>query len=194
LLFFGLLVGKIFIEKRAKPTNRQLALVIIAGLVAGTISYLAVALYYTQIVSLPDIGNTYIIRSIVFTLLDFTHKIGMASSYASIVFLLVRRFPLFGFANLGRMSLTNYIVQAVIIIPVCILFNLFDHVTPTIALVMTGVIWVFQIFFSNWWLSRHKFGPVEWLLRWFTYGRTMTIKKQRELTELKEVPVMVRVP
>lgn len=194
LLLLGLLVGKIFIERRVRLTNRQLALIIITGLAAGTISYLALTLYYTQIVSLPDIGNTYIIRSIAFTLLDFIHKIGMASAYASIVFLLVRKFPLFGFANLGRMSLTNYILQAVIIIPVCILFNLFDHVTPTIALVMTGVIWVFQIFFSNWWLSRHKFGPVEWLLRWFTYGRTMTIKKQRKLTELKEVPVMVRVP
>jgi len=65
-------------------------------------------------------------------------------------------------------------------------------VTPTIALVMTGVVWVFQIFFSNWWLSHHKFGPLEWLLRWFTYGRSMAVKKEQ--MELKEVPVMVRVP
>ena len=193
LLFFGLLVGKIFIEKKVKPTNRQLALIIATGLVGGTISYLLLTRYYVQIASLPDIGNTYIIRSIAFTLLDLVHKLGMASAYASIVFLLTRKFPLTGFADLGRMSLTNYILQALIIIPVCILLNLFDHITPTIALVMTGVTWVFQIFFSNWWLSRHKFGPLEWLLRWFTYGRTMAIKK-REQMELAEVPVMVRVP
>jgi len=127
-------------------------------------------------------------------LVDLIHKIGLASAYASIVFLLIRRFSLSGFANLGRMSLTNYILQAVIIIPVCIVFNLFDHVTPTIALVMTGVVWVFQIFFSTWWLSRHKFGPLEWLLRWFTYGRTMAIEKEKEQMELVQVPVMVRVP
>src|SRR4030095_12844375 len=137
-------------------------------------------------------GETYIVRSFAFGLLDLVHKIGMASAYASIVFLLTRRFSLSGFANLGRMSLSNYILQAVIIIPVCILFNLFDHVTPTIALVMTGVVWVFQFVFSNWWLSGHKFGPLEWLLRWFTYGRTMAIKKEQ--MELIEVPVMVRVP
>jgi len=150
--------------------------------------------YQGLLAGLPDIVNTHITRSLAFGLLDLVHKIGMASAYASIVFLLSRRFSLSGFANLGRMSLTNYIIQAVIIIPACIIFNLFDHLTPTIALVMTGVIWVFQIFFSNSWLSHHKFGPVEWLLRWFTYRRAMAADSKQEQVELSEIPVMVRLP
>jgi uncharacterized protein len=194
LLLFGLLVGRIFIQKKATLNNRQLVTITVIGFVLGAGSYLLTVVYPGLLRNLPDIGKTYITRSLAFGLFDLVHKIGMASAYASIVFLLTRRFSLSGFANLGRMSLTNYILQAVIIIPVCILFNLFDHVTPTIALVMTGVVWVFQIFFSNWWLSRHKFGPLEWLLRWFTYGRTMAIKKEKEQMELAEVPVMVRVP
>lgn len=194
LMLIGLLVGKFFIQKKRKLSNRQLAAVITTGFVVGTGSYLLAIVYPERLASLPDIGKTYIIRSLAFGFLDLAHKIGMASAYASIVFLLARKFSLSGFANLGRMSLTNYILQSVIVIPVCIFFNLFDHVTPTIALVMTGVVWVFQIFFSNWWLSRHKFGPIEWLLRWFTYGRTMAIKKANEQMELSEVPVMVRVP
>ena len=28
-----------------------------------------------------------------------------------------------------------------------------------------------QVFFSRWWLSRFRFGPMEWLWRWLTYGR-----------------------
>ena len=194
LLLFGLLLGKIFIQKKQTLTNRQFTVIIIVGSVVGVASYLVLNVYPAQIKSLPDIGNTYIIRSIVFSTLDLLHKIGMASAYASIVFLLVRNFPLTGFANLGRMSLTNYILQALIIVPVCILLDLFDHITPTIALVMTAVIWVVQIFFSDWWLSRHKFGPIEWLLRWFTYGRTIAIKKEKEQMELTEVhgsPTMV---
>jgi len=194
LLLLGLLLGKIFIQRKLKPTNRQLGIVIITGFVMGTATYLLTTVYPERLLALTDIGKTYIIRAIVFTLLDLVHKIGMASAYASIVFLLVRNFPLWGFANLGRMSLTNYILQAVIIIPACILFKLFDHITPTIALVMTCVVWVFQIFFSNWWLGRHKFGPLEWLLRWFTYGGTMAIKKENGQLELTEVPVMVRMP
>ena len=194
LLLFGLLLGKIFIQKRKTLTNRQFTVIIIIGFVVGTLSYLLVNVYSTRIETLPDIGNTYIIRSLVFTLLDMVHKIGMASAYASIVFLLARNFTLTGFANLGRMSLTNYILQALITVPVCILLDLFDHITPTIALVMTAVIWVFQIFFSNWWLSRHRFGPIEWLLRWFTYGQTIAVKKEKEHMGLQEVPVMVHVP
>jgi len=194
LLLFGLLLGRIFIQRKLKLTNRQLGIIICTGLVTGTASYLLATVYPERLLSLPDIAKTYIVRAIAFTFLDLVHKIAMASTYASIVFLLVRKFPLSGFAYLGRMSLTNYILQALIIIPACILLNLFDHVTPTIALVMTAVIWVFQIFFSSWWLDHHKFGPVEWLLRWFTYGRTMAVKREKEQMELKEVPVMVRVP
>jgi uncharacterized protein len=196
LLLLGLLVGRLFIQKKLRLNNSQLVAIIVVGFAVGAGSYLLYVVYPKRLENLPDIGKTYIIRSFAFSLFDLLHKIGMASAYASIVFLLIRRFSLSGFANLGRMSLTNYIIQAVIIIPVCIIFNLFDHVTPTIALVMTGVVWVFQIFFSSWWLSRHKFGPLEWLLRWFTYGRTMAIKKEREQVqvELAEVPVMVRVP
>jgi uncharacterized protein len=191
LLLLGLLLGKAFIQRKKTLTNRQFTLIIIVGFVIGIASYLALDIYPARVASLPDIGNTHIIRAMTFTLLDLLHKLGMASAYASIVFLLVRNFPLTGFAKLGRMSLTNYILQAVIVIPACIFLNLFDHITPTIALLMTAVIWVFQIFFSDWWLSRHKFGPVEWLLRWFTYGRTIIIKKEKEQMELTEVPLMV---
>ena len=191
LLLFGLLLGKIFIQKQKTLTNRQFTVIIVVGFAVGIASYLVLYIYPARVAGLPDIANTHIIRAIAFTMLDLLHKIGMASAYASIVFLLARNFPLTGFANLGRMSLTNYILQALIIIPVCILLDLFDHITPTIALVMTAVIWVFQIFFSSWWLSRHKFGPIEWLLRWFTYGRTIAIKKEKEQMELAEVPVMV---
>ena len=194
LLLFGLLLGKIFIQKKQTLTNRQFTVIIIVGFAVGISSYLVLNIYPARVASLPDIGNTHIIRAIAFMLLDLIHKIGMASAYASIVFLLARKFPLTGFANLGRMSLTNYILQALIIVPVCILLDLFDHITPTIALVITAVIWVFQIFFSGWWLSRHKFGPIEWLLRWFTYGRTIAVKKEKEQMELTKVPVMVHLP
>ena len=191
LLLFGLLLGKIFTQKKKTLTNRQFTVIGIVGFAVGIASYLALYVYPARIANLPDIGNTHIVRAIAFTLLDLLHKIGMASAYASVVFLLARNFPLTGFANLGRMSLTNYILQALIIVPVCILLDLFDHITPTVALVMTAVIWVLQIFFSSWWLDHHKFGPIEWLLRWFTYGRTIAIKKEKEQMELADVPVMV---
>jgi hypothetical protein len=175
-------VGKNFIQKKFTPSNYQLFIIIVAGIVASTICYLLLYVYTEQLQGLPDIGNTFIVRSTVYQLLDLLHKIGLASAYASILFLLSRKFSLTALANLGRMSLTNYISQALIIVPFCLLFNMFDHFTPTLSLALFIVMWTVQVLFSSWWLSRHKFGPMEWLLRRFTYGKLTSAKKEEEET------------
>ena len=63
LLLFGLLLGKIFIQKKKTLTNRQFTVIIIVGFVVGIASYLALNIYPARIASLPDIGNTHIIRA-----------------------------------------------------------------------------------------------------------------------------------
>src|SRR5206468_8042746 len=142
--------------------------------------------------NLPDIGNTYIIRATVYKLVDLIHKIGMASAYASLVLLLTRNFRMTVFANLGRMSLTNYVVQALILVPFCLAFNLFDHITPTIALMMTTTIWIWQALFCSWWLKHYRFGPLEWLLRRFTYGKISTHEEENSRKQWLSAPVMVK--
>ena len=37
-------------------------------------------------------------------------------------------------------------------------------------LIPTVVLYGSQVFVSNWWLSRYRFGPMEWLWRGMTYG------------------------
>jgi uncharacterized protein len=37
--------------------------------------------------------------------------------------------------------------------------------------VLALAIYTVQVFFSNWWLRRFQFGPMEWLWRTLTYGR-----------------------
>jgi uncharacterized protein len=192
LLLTGLILGRIFIEKKKILTNKQLFIVVISGIVASTLSYLLMNVYPASLENLPDIGHTHIVRSVAYNFIDMIHKIGLASAYASIVFLSTKKIRLTVFANLGRMSLTNYVLQAVIIIPVCLFFNLFNHITPTLALIITIGIWIFQILFSNWWLKNFRFGPLEWLLRTFTYGKTIAAKKEKECMELLEAPAIIR--
>jgi len=189
LLLVGLLIGKAFIQNGKKLSYRQLIIIAISGFLAGGLSYLVETFYQSKIEALPDIGNTYILRAIVYYLVSFIHQIGMASAYASIFFLLARNFKLNLLANLGRMSLTNYILQALIVVPFCLVFNLFDHLTPTIALIMFAVIWTLQVLFSRWWLKHFEFGPLEWVLRRFTYGKTLVSKKEKIQTEF--VPAAV---
>ena len=191
LLLAGLLLGRTFIEKKTKLSNRQLIAIAIIGFGVGAICYLVLKFYTEEIGNLPDIGNSFIIRATVYHMINLLHKLGMASAYASILFLLVKNFRLTIFANLGRMSLTNYILQAVIVVPFCIAFNLFDHITPTIAILMTAVLWIFQALFSNWWLKHFEFGPMEWLLRRFTYGKTIARKEEKDQMDWMAKPVTV---
>lgn len=77
------------------------------------------------------------------------------------------------FAWVGRMALTNYLAQSLVIG-----FVLFG-VGPGLALagkvgtcVLTGVVVVgfaLQVILSRWWLSRFRHGPAEWLWRRLTY-------------------------
>jgi len=77
------------------------------------------------------------------------------------------------FAAVGRMALTNYLMQSVL----CTLFfyhyttGLFGRIGPAIGLVPTVIVYGAQVVASNWWLRRHRFGPMEWLWRGMTYGK-----------------------
>lgn len=182
LLLAGLLIGRIFIVERKEYGHKKIKGIAIAGTIVGVSSYLVMEFYQTQIGRLPDIGSTMILRTTLYNLLDMMHKIGLASAYASVFYLLSATFRLKALANLGRMSLTNYILQAMIVVPICLLFNLFDRMTPTIALGITASIWIFQVMFTEWWLKQHQFGPLEWALRAFTYGR-ISVKKDSKPQE-----------
>lgn len=75
--------------------------------------------------------------------------------------------------QVGRMALSNYILQSV----VCsLIFNgyglgLFEKVGAAGLWGITFAIYLVQIPLSAWWLSRFQFGPLEWVWRSLTYGQ-----------------------
>lgn len=83
------------------------------------------------------------------------------------------------FAAVGRMALTNYFMQSVIcfILFYGIGFGLYGSVRPIVGVGMVLVIFIGQIFLSNWWLRRFRFGPFEWLWRSLTYGKRQPLRK-----------------
>ena len=99
----------------------------------------------------------------------------LAIGYATTVALLVvdgRRF-ISAFAPVGRMALTNYLMHSII----CVVlsygfgFGLWWRTGASRAMAIAAAIIVVQIPLSAWWLSRFRFGPVEWIWRRLTYGR-----------------------
>jgi len=75
------------------------------------------------------------------------------------------------FAALGRLTLTLYIAQSLVFVPVFYQFGLGlwdDWNQPTRLLVGLAAIAV-QMLFARWWLMRFCYGPIEWVWRALTY-------------------------
>jgi uncharacterized membrane protein YeiB len=73
-------------------------------------------------------------------------------------------------AYAGRMALTNYLTQTVICVLLFYGFALGNWGLPRAQqLLLVLVVYAGQIAFSRWWLSKFRYGPMEWLWRGFTY-------------------------
>jgi uncharacterized protein len=98
---------------------------------------------------------------------------GYASGLALIFLHKDKRRLLLPFAAVGRMALTNYLMQSVL----CTLFfyhyttGLYGRMGPAVGLIPTILLYGAQVVISNWWLQRYRFGPMEWLWRGMTYGK-----------------------
>jgi uncharacterized protein len=111
-------------------------------------------------------------------------RIAVALGHASAILLLCRAFPtgwlITKLAAVGRMALSNYLGQSILcgLLFYTVGFGLYARFTGYyLWLVVLGV-WVVQIAFSNWWLNRYRFGPLEWLWRSLTYKQRQPIKKE----------------
>ncbi len=73
---------------------------------------------------------------------------------------------------LGRMALTNYLTQSLVCAIYFYGYALGHWGMPRAQQVLfVLVVYAAQIAFSHWWLSRFRYGPMEWLWRGFTYGQ-----------------------
>jgi len=79
------------------------------------------------------------------------------------------------FAWAGRMALTNYLSQSLVLGFVLIGVGpglaLAGHVGACALLGIVVATYTAQILFSRWWLGRFAYGPVEWVWRALTYGK-----------------------
>ena len=108
----------------------------------------------------------------------------LAITYIGIVLLLVaynrawlKRLSFFGWA--GRMALTNYMMQ-VILLDVLFTPHGFGMKVPAL-LVIPGAIALFaaQVYMSRLWLGRFRLGPLEWLWRSATYWKVQPLRIER---------------
>jgi uncharacterized protein len=143
-------------------------------LLAGTAVVFAVVafgLYRLVLSGVPDaVGNR----------LGLAFSLSMAVTYAA-AFLVLLRTPAGPvvsavLAPLGRMALTNYLTATVLFVVVGNALDLDGSAKwGTAALLGVGILLV-QAGWSALWLSRFRYGPLEWVWRCVTYWRPMPIR------------------
>ena len=118
-----------------------------------------------------------------FSQFNYWGSVLMAIGYTGFVMMLVKLGPATWItkrlSEVGKMALTNYLMQSVIC---TIIFyghglKLFADLDRSVLALLVLVIWVFQIAFSHVWLSYFRQGPFEWIWRSLTYGKLQPMYK-----------------
>lgn len=83
------------------------------------------------------------------------------------------------FAPMGRMALTNYLMQSVIGVLLFTGIGLgwgMRVSAVSFELLALGV-FILQVIWSGWWFKHFHYGPLEWLWRMLTYGKRMPFRR-----------------
>ncbi len=83
-----------------------------------------------------------------------------------------------GLATVGRMTLTNYLVQNLLTVVLFsgLGFGWAQRPDDWEYLAIALAVFIAQMIFSRWWLSRYRYGPVEWLWRCLSYGQWFKLR------------------
>ena len=155
----------------ASRSNRFYHLLTLCGFALG----LFVNLWELQLAIVSDFG---VLESV--AIMSWTYhfgRLGMALGYLGLVMLMCKSglwaALQWRLAAVGRMALTNYLSHSAICLFLFTgaglgLVGVFERWQLYL---IVFAIWAFQLWYSPWWLARHRFGPVEWLWRTLTYGK-----------------------
>ena len=77
------------------------------------------------------------------------------------------------FAPLGKMALSNYLSQSIILTFIFYGYGLgyYQQLPRALHIPFALGLVILQILLSTWWLNRFSMGPIEYIWRWLTYGK-----------------------
>ncbi|MEV4087131.1 DUF418 domain-containing protein, partial [Nonomuraea fuscirosea] len=164
----GLAVGKLGALRDVRAYTETLRRLQWAGFTVG----LAGALYYT-LSAWNGAAHRFWGEAV-----DLVTAPLLAAAYAATFLRLLPYLPRAGraLAAPGRMALSNYLAQSLICSLIFTGYGLalIERVSPPAEVLIALGIFALQVGYSRWWLRRHRYGPVEWWLRYLTYWRSPT--------------------
>ncbi len=117
---------------------------------------------------------------------NYWGSIPVALGYVGMIMLACKTDSLRYFTNrlarTGQMAFTNYLSQSLICSLIFYGHGLgwFGAVSRVQQFVIAMIILLVQIAFSNWWLERFRFGPMEWLWRSLTYFELQPMRERAD--------------
>jgi len=165
LFIIGLLIGRKKYFENISKYRKQISLILLVSIVNITLlhfaynliansqllSELQIGLFSILIKAMSNLGYTTVIMSI-FILINLAIRKSVFLEYLT---------------TYGRMSLTNYIVQAVfgVIFFFGFGFGMWKYLGATWSLIMGICFFIIQVVISRYWLTKYLYGPIEWLWR-----------------------------
>jgi len=128
-----------------------------------------------------DLGTPMVTEPLATLLWNFGRP-GLCFFYAAGLVLLAQRQHwkrrLTPLAAVGRMALSNYLLQLVVFALVFPAYGLglYGRIGPALGVAFAVLAFGAQIFWSIWWIRRFRYGPAEWLWRVLTYGKLLPIR------------------
>lgn len=162
MFYLGFLLGKIDFFNDTQKYNSKIRMSWITSLLlAGPLIYLQIS--YIQSIDVSTYFMWLLIAGLDIAVLIVTSLLLWSKAEVYLK-------PLAAF---GRMALTNYIMQSILVFLVALIWRSIDSASLTmIAIPIIWLpIWIGQIILSNVWMRHFHYGPLEWLWRWGTYGR-----------------------
>ncbi|WP_067501759.1 DUF418 domain-containing protein [Nocardia puris] len=165
MFLLGMAAGKRGLFEDRETTDRLAPRVLVLGLGVGL--PVSVITFADKVDWLDAPGFWFGIQQLVNPLMTFAYIAGIillaraARTAAATAWL----------APAGRMAATNYIGQSVVLMVLYTGygFALADTIPPAGVLALALLTYATQLLLSAWWLTRHRYGPIEWLLRAATY-------------------------
>jgi len=142
------------------------------------------AIFYLAVILLPHLGIEGFALRVGNTLFKMYANLGMMMMYICCFVLLYyktgARKALDKIAPVGRMSVTNYMAQSVMGVTLFYGFgaNLAVQLSFLECFLLGILLYTIQIIYSNWWMNRFYYGPVEWVWRVCTRFRRIPLKRK----------------
>jgi uncharacterized protein len=182
LFILGLLGLRLGLFDRPREHRRLIA----ALALFGVASWAAASFLLPRLAPGPDVAAASVLRFDLLTQLAWgfgiVREMWLTFAYFGAVLLLVAHDPgrwlrrLAPLAWPGRMALTNYMLQVMVLDLTFSPYALGRTIRPLGVPVAALALFAAQSAASRWWLGRFRYGPLEWVWRCVTYWRRQPLR------------------